>query len=189
MTQITTCPDAAAPALREWRALLWVAGLTAFWAVLTYWQPGIQASGVPLTAVRLLIYALIVLGLWLGLERTELSPTQRRNVWLAVIIPYTLWMALVRSASITGLFQLGAGPLPIPLVPLALFVPLIIGLPLLLRSRRIGEVLDAMPPTWLIALQTFRVFGSIFLIAWARDAAPGVFALPAGIGDVMTGSF
>src|SRR3954447_4870666 len=58
--------------------------------------------------------------------------------------------------AINGLFQLGAGPLPIPLVPLALFVPLIIGLPLLLRSRRIGEVLDAMPPTWLIALQIFR---------------------------------
>ena len=179
--------DVDEPTRQGWRAFLWVAGLTAFWAGLTYWQPGIQTSGVPLTALRLLIYAIIALGLWLGSERTELSPTQRRNVWLAVMIPYTLWMALIWSAAINGLFRLGASPIPVPLVPLAIFVPVIIGAPILLRSRRIGEVLDAMPPTWLIALGVFRVFGSIFLVYWARNFAPGLFALPAGVGDVITG--
>jgi hypothetical protein len=189
MTAAAIHADAAAPNRRGWRAFLWVAGLTAAWAVLTYWQPAIQASGVPLTAIRLFIYAMMMLGLWLGLERTELSPVQRRNVWLAVIIPYTLWMALIWSAAINGLFRPGATAIPIPLVPLAILVPVIIGAPMLLRSRRIGEVLDAMPPTWLIALQVFRVFGSLFLVYWARNVAPGVFALPAGIGDVITGLF
>jgi hypothetical protein len=157
--------------------------------VLTYWQPGIQASGVPLTAMRLFIYAVIALGLWLGLERTEFSPTQRRNVWLAVIVPYTLWMALMWSAAINGAFRPGASPIPVPLVPLAIVVPVLVGLPILLRSRRIGEVLDAMPPTWLVGLQVFRVFGSIFLLNWVLNLAPGLFALPAGIGDVLTGLF
>src|ERR1041385_9461731 len=87
MTAAALHADVAAPARRGWRAFLWVAALTAVWAVLAYWQPGIQASGVPLTAMRLFIYAVIALGLWLGLERTEFSPTQRRNTWLAVIIP------------------------------------------------------------------------------------------------------
>src|ERR1044071_9807631 len=102
MTAAALHADVAAPARRGWRAFLWVAALTAVWAVLTYWQPGIQASGVPLTAMRLFIYAVIALGLWLGLEHTEFSPTQRRNVWLAVIVPYTLWMALMWSAAING---------------------------------------------------------------------------------------
>jgi hypothetical protein len=48
-------------------------------------------------------------------------------------------------------------------------------------------VLDAMPATWLVALQLYRVFGSWALAAWLHGALPGVFALPAGIGDVLTG--
>jgi hypothetical protein len=48
-------------------------------------------------------------------------------------------------------------------------------------------VLDAMPASWLIALQAYRVFGSAFLIGWVRGLVPGVFALPARIGDLITG--
>jgi hypothetical protein len=59
--------------------------------------------------------------------------------------------------------------------------------PILLRSKRIGEVLDAMPASWLIGLQVYRVFGGIFLVGWARGVIPGLFSLPAGIGDVTTG--
>jgi hypothetical protein len=50
-----------------------------------------------------------------------------------------------------------------------------------------GQVLDSMPVTWLVALQVYRVVGSGFLIGWAQGIAPGVFALPAGIGDAITG--
>jgi hypothetical protein len=64
-----------------------------------------------------------------------------------------------------------------------------IGAPLLLLSTRIGQVLDAMPPTWLVALQVYRVFGSWALAAWLHGRLAGVFALPAGTGDVLTGLF
>jgi len=57
-------------------------------------------------------------------------------------------------------------------------------LPLLLRSKFIGVVLDRMPNWWLIAIQAYRVLGVTFLIGWARAT---VFALPAGIGDVSVG--
>jgi hypothetical protein len=187
MTAAAVHADVARSPRLGWRTLLWIAPLTALWAVLNYWQPAIHASGVSTTAMRIFIYAIIALGLWLGLERAELSPTQRRNTWLAVMIPYTLWMAVMWSAAINGAFRLGPGP--VPLLPLAILVPVIVGAPILLRSRRIGEVLDAMPATWLVGLQVSRVFGSIFLVYWARAVAPGIFALPAGIGDVITGLF
>jgi hypothetical protein len=76
---------------------------------------------------------------------------------------------------------------PLPLLPFAIFLPVIIGTPIVLLSKRMGQVLDAMPASWLIALQAYRVFGSAFLIGWARGLVPGVFALPAGIGDLITG--
>jgi hypothetical protein len=170
---------------QPWRVLLWLAPLTAFWIALNYWVPGLQASGVPSTATRLAIHIAIVLGLWRALERAELSPRRRLGVWLAIVVPYTLWLAVIWSAAINGVFRPGNSTLP--MVPLAIFLPVIVGVPILLRSKRIGEVLDAMPTSWLIGLQVYRVFGGIFLVGWARGVIPGLFALPAGIGDVTTG--
>jgi hypothetical protein len=176
-----------APRSPAWRSLLWLIPLVALWVALIYWQPIIPTSGVPTTAHQLTAHALIAVGLWLGLESTDLTPGERRTTWLAVMIPDTLWFAVVWSAAINGAFHTGASPLP--LLPLAIFMPLMIGLPLLLLSKRVGQVLDAMPASWLVALQLYRVFGSWALAAWLHGLLPGVFALPAGIGDVLTGLF
>jgi hypothetical protein len=162
-----------------------IALLTALWIAVNYALPIITASGMPTVAARVSVHVMIALGLWLGLERTDLTPAQRRNAWLAVMIPFTLWLAVVWGAAINGVFR--GGIVPVPLTPLAIFLPVIIGVPILLRSRRIGQVLDAMPASWLVALQVYRVLGSAFLIGWALGAVPGIFALPAGIGDVITG--
>jgi hypothetical protein len=170
-----------------WRSLLWIVPLTVLWIVLIYWQPIIPASGVPTTVHQQTTHGLIALGLWLGLESTDLTRGQRRTTWLAVMIPDTLWFAVAWSAAINGVFRAGVSPLP--LLPLAIFLPVMIGAPLLLLSNRVGQVLDAMPATWLVALQLYRVFGSWALAAWLHGALPGVFALPAGIGDVLTGLF
>src|SRR5215813_12240396 len=151
-------PAGIVPLRPAWRSLLWIVPLTLLWTLLTYWQPIIAASGVPTTAVRLMTYGLIGVGLWLGLESTDLTSDQRRTTWLAVMIPYTLWFAVAWSAAINGVFRTGTSPLP--LLPLAIFLPVIVGAPLLLLSKRVGQVLDAMPVTWLVALQLYRVFGS-----------------------------
>ena len=182
-----TVSAAMVPSRAVWRSLLWFAPLTALWILMIYRWPAIQASGVPTTTHQLAAHALIALGLWLGLERTSLTPDQRRATWLAIFIPDTLWFAVVWSAASNGAFLMDASPLP--LLPLAIFLPVIIGAPLLLLSKRVGQVLDAMPASWLVALQLYRVFGSWALAASLRGALPGVFGLPAGIGDVLTGLF
>lgn len=173
------------PQRPAWRSLLWIAPLTGAWILLIYWLPIIPDSGVQTTAHQLSAHGLIALGLWLGLERTDLTPDQRRTTWLAVMIADTLWFAIAWSAAINGVFRVDFSPLP--LLPLAIFLPVIIGAPLLLLSKRMGQVLDAMPASWLIALQLYRIFGSWALAAWLRGAMPGVFAVPAGTGDVLTG--
>jgi hypothetical protein len=180
-------PAALAPPRPAWRSLRWIAPLVLLWTLLIYWQPLIPTSGVPTTAHQLTAHALIALGLWLGLESTELTPRRRLATWLAIMIPYTLWFAVAWSAAINGVFRAGATPLP--LLPMAIFLPVLIGAPLLLLSRRVGQVLDAMPASWLVALQLYRVFGAWFLVAALRGAAPAVFGVPAGIGDMLTGLF
>jgi hypothetical protein len=184
MTAATIHVDVVPPR-QGWRSLLWIMPLTALWIGLAYSFPIVLASGVQTIALRVFIPMLLALGLWLALERTDLAPGQRRNFWLAVLIPYTLWLAVIWSGAINGVFRPGASPMP--LVPIAIFLPVIVGAPILLGSKRMGQVLDAMPATWLVALQLYRVFGSVFLVGWARNVVPGVFALPAGVGDVITG--
>ena len=186
MTALSLHTDAVAPR-QGWRALLWIAPLTALWTALNYWQPGIQGSGIPTTAIRLIVHALISLALWQALAQTAMIPVQRRSVWLSIMIPFTLWLAVIWGGAVNGVFR--PGTVPFPLLPIAIFLPVMIGTPILLRSKRVGQVLDAMPSTWLVALQVYRVFGAIFLVNWMRGVAPGAFALPAGIGDVITGLF
>ena len=175
----------AASGRRASHALFWLVPLTALWIALNYAFPAIGTSGAPTVASRLAVHVLIALGLWLGLERTELTPAARRNVWLAVMIPFTLWLAIIWSVAINGAFKPGAAVIPV--LPFAILGPVAVGVPILLGSRRIGNVLDSMPASWIVALQVLRVNGSAFLIGWVYGTVPGIFALPAGVGDVLTG--
>ncbi|TSE11569.1 MFS transporter [Mesorhizobium intechi] len=176
---------AIVPSRDAWRGLLWFAPLTSLWLLVIYRWPAIPATGVPTTAHQLAAHGLIALGLWLGLERTSLTPAQRRTTWLAIMIPDTLWFAFAWSAAIDGVFH--AGTASFPVLPSAIFLPVIVGAPLLLLSKRIGLVLDAMPASWLVMLQLYRVFGTWAIAAWLRGTLPGAFAAPAGIGDMLTG--
>jgi len=54
-------------------------------------------------------------------------------------------------------------------------------------SQTFRKLLTVTPMHWIIGIQVFRVLGGIWLIGYAQGLLPGVFALPAGIGDVTTG--
>lgn len=168
-------------------SLMWTILFTMLWTLLIYALPALPESGFPALGVRLIAHGLIALGLWLGLEDTELRPEQRRVTWLIFMVPFTLWTALACTAAINGAFRAGASSLP--LLQTAILLPVIVGTPVLLLSKRMGQVLDALPTTWLVALQLYRIFGSQWLAYWLRGLLPGLWALPAGTGDVLTGLF
>lgn len=167
--------------------LMWTVSFTMLWTWLIYSLPALAESGFPALGVRLMAHGLIALGLWLGLESTDLAPRQRQATWLVFMVPFTLWAAVAWTAAINGAFHTGASSLP--LLPVAILLPVIIGVPVLLLSKRVGQLLDAMPPTWLIALQLYRIFGTQWLVYWLSGMQPGLWALPAGTGDVLTGLF
>jgi len=128
--------------------------------------------------LRALIEGAIVVGLWLGLQRTTLSGRARIATWLAIAVPLLAWFAVVFQLARSG---------ALPSIPLLIVVPVAVGLALLMRSQRVAEVLDATPPTWLVGLQVYRVFGATFLVQWGLGHLNGVFAVSAGVGDVLVG--
>src|SRR4051812_30032639 len=95
------------PSRPAWQGLVWILPFTAVWTWLIYSLPVLVESGLPALAVRLVVHGLIALGLWLGLERTSLTPGQRRTTWLAIMIPFTLWSAVAWTGAINGVFRPG----------------------------------------------------------------------------------
>jgi hypothetical protein len=99
--------------------------------------------------------------------------------------------ALVAAAWLFGAFLLGAAgffrndALP-PRIPIALVATLLLGY-LLLLSSTFRSIIASVPQHWLIGIQAYRIFGDVFLIRYFTGQMPGLFALPAGIGDVATG--
>jgi hypothetical protein len=159
---------------------------TAAWLGLNFVFADLQTTGIPSAAVRLVIHTAMLFGLWLALTRTGFDTSTRIKVWLALAVPFTAWLATVWWLAVEGAFRPRPGA-PAPALPIAIFLPLLLGLPFLLRSKRVGQLLDAAPASWLVGLQAYRVFGGIFLVAWSRGNMSGTFALPAGGGDVLVG--
>jgi hypothetical protein len=113
------------------------------------------------------------------------SPTLRASGLTRVLVVLGLWFFVAIGLGLSGaLFTPGrpaiglAAAITLPL--LAFAVDARLGAPLF------RKVLDLPLPT-LIAIQTYRIIGVFFLVAWAQGALPAAFALPAGLGDVAVG--
>jgi len=120
------------------------------------------------------------LGFYVGI-RTLPGGKARQSRWI-------IGSALVAAAWLVSVFLLGAAGndvLP-PLIPVALGATLLVGY-LLLLSPAFRRVVAAVPQHWLIGIQAFRILGAVWLVRYFTGGLPGLFALPAGIGDVATG--
>jgi hypothetical protein len=140
--------------------------------------------------LRALILGGLLVGFWLGLRRAGIGGRERVVWWLATAFLLLGWYTAVWQFARGGGFESRwnlAGRM-VPPIPFAIFLPLLIWLPPLLRSKQVARVLDAVSPAWLVGFQVYRLRGGVFLARWAEGALPGAFALPAGIGDVLVGA-
>ena len=70
----------------------------------------------------------------------------------------------------------------------SLVIPLSWLLPsLILYWKRNWFLSQKLSQNWLIGLQIFRVVGGVFLIEMILGHLPGIFAYPAGLGDILVG--
>lgn len=161
------------------------AAVTGFWFTALIAIPELQRSDLSVISIRIAVHLIVLGGTWAGLSRTSLTASQRIATWLAIAIPLTVWHGAAWMIVAEGLLLPGA--VSIPLLPLMIVVLTAVVITLLSRSDRIGTLLDAMPANWLIGLQAYRVIGGVFFANWLAGTTPGVFALPAGTGDVITG--
>lgn len=151
---------------------LLVAAVTASWLALNFVYPDFETLGIRRVVSRVIIHATILIGLWFGLSRTDFSNSMRIVVWLVIAVPFTLWLAVIWRLAINGTFRPIPGGMGVPPLPVAIFAPVLVGLVLLMRSKRVAAVLDVTPPAWLVGIQVYRIFGGIFLVNWPEASYP-----------------
>ena len=123
------------------------------------------------------------LGFYVGIRALP-GARARQSRWI-------IGSAAVAALWLVGVFLLGAAnvfrnEVQPTRIPIALVATLLLGY-LLLLSPTFRRIVAAVPQHWLIGIQTFRILGGVFLVRYFAGELPGVFALPAGIGDVTTG--
>jgi hypothetical protein len=94
------------------------------------------------------------------------------------------WLVIGVVLAATGFFV--TAPSEAPRIGWAL-VPLALGIALFGASTGFRRVIDAVPPDRLVGVQIYRVLGGVFLVGWALGIFPALFALPAGLGDILIG--
>lgn len=131
------------------------------------------------------IIAALLLGLRRALSRTEWSCDDRRRVIRISTAVLLGWFGIAFALGFLEVYRTASDR--IPTIPYGILVPIIIGGLVIVRSSTMARVLDAVPQHWLIGVQLYRALGAIFLILYGAGKMPGLFAWPAGLGDVLVG--
>ena len=105
-----------------------------------------------------------------------------RNLTLAILV---VWFLLAVAGSLLGVFDSEPRP-PLPL-GLAAVIPVALFAVCYLTSVRFQALVWSLNLRLLTLAQTWRVGGIVFLILYQHGALPGVFAIPAGWGDIAIG--
>jgi hypothetical protein len=133
----------------------------------------------------LVTLAAVLFGLHRALKLARWSTRDRRQVvWIATVLPVG-WFFAALFLSWSGFY--GGADDQIPTIQYGVFIPILLGVALFWRWGTFQRAIEAVPQQWIVSVQLFRAEGAIFLILYAVHRPPGVFAWPAGLGDVIVG--
>ncbi len=99
-----------------------------------------------------------------------------------------VWFIVIYFLVVNDSFRIEEDQLN-PLFFISVLLPVALSFILYKKSKKVQEFIFSIPLNWLIILQVYRTVGVVFLLAWSAGFLPSVFAIPAGIGDILTGIF
>jgi hypothetical protein len=129
--------------------------------------------------------AAILLGLGSALHNAGWAATERAAAVRLVAFIVLGWLVLTSALALNDAYRGAADHLPT--IQYGIVLPILIGGLWIWRSPRLARIIDAVPQHWLVGVQLYRVLGAIFLVLNGTGKLPGLFAWPAGLGDVLVG--
>jgi|SRR5260370_5064264 len=131
------------------------------------------------------IVVTVIVGLHRALKRARWTDRDRRHVVLSVATLLLGWYLVTLLLSWFEFYR-GASS-RVPTIQYGLLIPIIVGVVLAWKWKMLGRVIESVPQGWIVSVQLYRALGLMFLVLYAVGRLPGVFALPAGIGDIIVG--
>jgi len=121
-------------------------------------------------------------------QRSTLTPRKQVAAAASVGAYLTAWLALAITFGDPRNFPLDRESLRLPISVVVGFGPMIAGIVSLFLVKSLRHINAAMPTTWLIWAQAYRVAGFIFLYPYLYyGIVPAGFAIPAAVGDFLVG--
>jgi hypothetical protein len=103
-----------------------------------------------------------------------------------VAVVLAIWFGLVFMLGASGAFVRAPGMPPLPIL-VGVMAPLIVFFLMLVASPTFRNFVLSFDLPLITAIQAWRFAGFGFLALYAHEVLPGLFAWPAGIGDIAIG--
>lgn len=116
----------------------------------------------------------------------ESQPSGLSGIRLSVVLVLIAWFTLVVSLGAVGAFVARPGTPPVG-IALGVGVPLLLFFAGLRLSRSFRDFVLSLDLRFIAGIQAWRWAGLGFLDLYAYNVLPGIFALPAGLGDMAIG--
>src|SRR5215472_4939137 len=116
----------------------------------------------------------------------ESQPSWLSGIGLGVILVLTAWFLLVVSLGAVGAFVARPGTPPVG-IAIGVGAPLLLFFAWLRLSRSFRDFILSLDLRLIAGIQAWRWAGLGFLSLYAYNVLPGIFALPAGLGDMAIG--
>lgn len=129
--------------------------------------------------------ATLLFGLRRALRRAAWPQKERNQAFWSLSAILVGWFIFAALTSLAGWYG-GVGR-KVPTIQYGLFIPILVGVLLFWKWPLLRRTFGLVPNEWLVGIQFYRALGVIFLVLYAGGRLPGLFALPAGIGDVSVG--
>lgn len=139
-----------------------------------------------LVVANIVITLVLLFGVRLALVKQGKTKAEVLPIVSALGIVLFAWFAVALFFACQRVFSAAANT-EVPLIGFAIGIPIIVGAVLMATLPSVREIIAAIPQSWLVTLQFYRVLGAVFIILYMAGQLPGVFALPAGYGDVLVG--
>src|SRR3989442_77277 len=97
-----------------------------------------------------------------------------------------LWLVVVLLLGVAGAFVRPPGTPPLPIL-IGVTAPLVVYLTAYWGSAAFSAYVRSMDLPLATAIQAWRAGGLGFLALYAHGVLPGIFAWPAGLGDIAIG--
>src|SRR5271154_4462762 len=134
-----------------------------------------------------IVVAAVLAGIYIALGKSGWPSQDRGRVVGGAALLLLVWFASAILLSSNGFYSAVDGKLPT--IQFGVLTPILLGVLIYWFSPAVRRAAAAIPVSWLARVQTFRVLGGVFLVLLAMGQLPAVFAIPAGIGDVLVGLF